>query len=290
MITPDLRARAETLGHALPPLLAEAQHLASVLILGAHGRRRAGQGDGFWQYRTATHGDSLRQIDWRRSARGDTPYLRESEWQAAQSVMLWVDPGQSLDFASREGLPTKAQRARLLALALAVALLRGEERVGLFAPLIPARAGRRQIEPLAEALGQPRPDGDHAAPPLEGMVPHGHAVLISDFLGDLAALEASLARAAALGKRGVLLQILDPAEAEFPFAGRVRFRSVSGGHSHETLSADALRDSYLARLAERQAMLQEFAHQAGWHFHSHSTDASAQGALLWLYRAIERGR
>ena len=44
-----LRTEAETLGQALPPLLAEADHLAATVILGEHGRRRAGMGDEFWQ-------------------------------------------------------------------------------------------------------------------------------------------------------------------------------------------------------------------------------------------------
>jgi hypothetical protein len=72
-------------------LLAQAQHLAATVILGDHGRRQSGTGDAFWQFRQATPGDPLRRIDWRRSARGDVPYVRETEWQAAQSVTLWVD-------------------------------------------------------------------------------------------------------------------------------------------------------------------------------------------------------
>jgi uncharacterized protein (DUF58 family) len=81
--TPALRARAEALGQSLPPLLAEAELLAATVVLGDHGRRRAGMGDEFWQYRPAHAGDSARMIDWRRSARSDSHFVREREWQAA---------------------------------------------------------------------------------------------------------------------------------------------------------------------------------------------------------------
>ena len=86
--THDLRTRAEALGQTLPPLLAEAEMLASTVMLGEHGRRRAGMGDEFWQYRPAHAGDSARMVDWRRSARSDAHFVREREWQGAQSSVL----------------------------------------------------------------------------------------------------------------------------------------------------------------------------------------------------------
>ena len=61
----NLRAEAEALGSTLPPLLAEAEHLAATVLLGEHGRRRAGTGDDFWQYRAAHAGDPVRAVDWR---------------------------------------------------------------------------------------------------------------------------------------------------------------------------------------------------------------------------------
>ena len=126
-----LRAEAELLGQSLPALLAEAEMLAQTVMLGEHGRKRAGQGDEFWQYRPAHMGDSARMIDWRRSARSDATYVREREWQAAQSVTLWVDPARSMTFTGEAARISKADRARVLALALGILMLKGGERVGL---------------------------------------------------------------------------------------------------------------------------------------------------------------
>jgi len=283
----SLRPRAEALGQALPPLLASADHLAATVILGDHGRRRAGMGDEFWQYRPAHAGDSARMIDWRRSARSDAHFVREREWQAAQTVTLWVDASRAMAFTGDRARASKADRARLLALALAVLLLRGGERVGLTGQAVPPRSGRGQVLRLADALEQ---DGaaDYGAPDATGMATHGRAVFISDFLGDLAGVEAAIGAASDKGVRGALVQVLDPAEEDFPFDGRTIFESMGGSLRHETLRAGDLRGRYLARLAERKTRLETLARASGWHYHCHHTGLAAQPALLWLYRALER--
>ena len=285
----DLRARAEALGQSLPPLLAEAEHLASTVILGEHGRRRAGMGDDFWQYRPAHPGDPARSIDWRRSARSDAHFVREREWQAAQSVMLWVDPSRSMGFSGDASRAAKSDRARLLALALAVLLLRGGERVGLAGQGVP-RAGRAQMLRLVERLSLAAPDADYGVPEEDGLVANGRAVFLSDFLGDMTGVEAALARAADRGVRGVLCQVLDPAEEEFPFDGRTIFVSMGGSVTHETQAAGDLRSRYLVRLAARKDRLAELARLSGWHYLTHHTGQAAQSALLWAYQALEGGR
>ena len=285
----DLRSRAETLGQTLPPLLAEAEMLAHTVMLGEHGRRRAGLGDEFWQYRPAHQGDPARMIDWRRSARSDAHFVREREWQAAQSVTLWVDPSKSMGFSGAKGRAAKGDRARLLALAMAVLLLRGGERVGL-AGLAAPRSGRMQLMRLAARLSGVEETADYGAPEVEGMVSHGRAVFLSDFMGDLAAVEAAFARASDRGVKGAALMVLDPAEEEFPFDGRTIFESMGGGVRHETRKAGELRERYLARLAERKDRMAALSRSVGWHFSTHHTGQPAQSALLWLYRALEGGR
>lgn len=281
-----LRTGAEALAAPFPPLLAEAEHLATTVLLGDHGRRRAGLGDSFWQYRPALPWDEARSIDWRRSGRADTAFVREKEWQIAQSVILWVDTAASMEFASTPGGETKAHRARVLALALAVLLLRGGERVGLTGQRLPPRRGREQLTRLTELLSLGT-DADYGTPEATGMLPHSRAVFVSDFLGDMAPVEAALTKAADRGVRGVLLHVLDPSEELFPFTGRTIFESVGGTLSHETLKANDLKDRYLERLAARKDELQRLCMLTGWQYGIHHTDHSAQSALLWLYGALD---
>ena len=282
----SLRAKAEDQAARLPALLARAEHLAGAVRLGAHGRRRAGTGDDFWQYRPAQIGDSRRMIDHRRSAMGDLEFVREREWQIAQSVMLWVDQGASMRFASQAALPQKADRARLLGLALAIMLLRGGERVGLTGTALPPRRGTPQVLRLAEMFCQDDAT-DYSPPEHRAMIPHARAVFISDFMGDLADVQLALTKAADRGVRGVLYHVLDPSEEAFPFTGQTIFQSVGGTLSHETLKASDLKSRYLERLAARKAELQRLCALTGWQYGLHHTDASAQSALLWLYSALD---
>lgn len=284
-----LRQSAEDIAASLPPLLADAEHLAANMMLGEHGRRRPGVGEEFWQYRPAQPSDEARLIDWRRSARSDQHFIREREWQASQTVLIWVDRAQSMGFASKN-LPTKGNRARTLALATAILMLRAGERVGLTGYTVPPRTGSLQLLRLTEALLQTDETSDYGAAETTGMLPKSRALFVSDFMGPLAPARDALLQAAERGVRGAILQVLDPEEEAFPYDGRTVFQSMSGGITHETLQAGNLRGRYLERLAERKAELAELAQVAGWQYACHHTGESAQSALLWLYGALEKVR
>lgn len=286
---PQLRRRAEAAASRLPPLLARADNLANTVLLGDHGRRRAGLGDDFWQYRAVQSGDSYRMIDWRKSAKTDTQYVRQKEWQIAQSVTMWIDNAASMDYTSHKKLVPKSDRARLLALAVAILMIRAGERVGLAGTALPPKRGEGQIWRLSQALLE---DGDHdyGSPEARAMIPNSRALFISDFMGDFEAVEHALYKAADRGVRGVVLQILDPAEEAFPFSGRAIFESMKAQVTHETRKASELREQYVARLQDRKRALRKLARITGWQYECHHTDAPVQTALLWLFRALERGR
>ncbi len=285
--TQPLEARATALAGNLPPLLARAYRLADAVFLGEQGRRQPGQGDAFWQYRPAQAGDAAHAIDWRRSARSDQHFVQQKEWQAAQTVMFWADSAASMRFASGDA-PSKGARAALLALALSVLLIRGGERVGLCD--LPAGRGQVQLARLAEALAAPASTAEYGSPDVAMIPRHARAVFLSDFLGDIGALQAALATLAERGVSGALVMVLDAAEEDFPFSGRTIFQSMGGGLSHETRRAADLRARYLERLAARKAALAALAGQVGWQFHLHHTSDAPTAALLWLYQAMEAKR
>ena len=283
-----LRRDAEKISGALPPLLVEAERLVSTLAIGVHGRRRAGIGETFWQYRQAEPGDSLSDIDWRRSAGSDQLFVRETEWEAAESVVLWCDRARAMDFKSETLDWTKADRARLLTLATAVLLNRGGERFGLLGSEAERpRTGETQLMRVAGWLGA----RDHNAPdfgaPPQGLMPKaGKAVFFSDFMGPRDAVLPALLNAAGQGTGGVFVMVLDPVEEEFPFDGRTRFTSVGNTVRYETDQAAGLREAYLARLAERREELADVARRAGWHLLLHRTDESPRVPLVRLHAIL----
>lgn len=286
----ELRPAAQDLAARLPPLLAEAQRLAASVVMGSHGRRQAGAGEEFWQFRPALPGDEWRRIDWRRSARSDAHFIRQQEWQAAQSVLFWIDGAQSMRFTGARGRDSKGARAALLGLAAMILLLRGGERVGLFEDSEPPRSGETQIDRICAQIASRDEGEDYGLPAERVFARHSRAVFLSDFLGDPERLDSVLSNAAARGVSGALVHLLDPMEESFPYDGRTEFRSMAGALRFETLRARGLRDDYLERLAALKARLQGAAERAGWRYLCHHTDQPAQPALMWLYQTLEAGR
>ncbi|MBI2718844.1 MAG: DUF58 domain-containing protein [Rhizobiales bacterium] len=273
----DAAARASG---ALPPLLVEAERVAATVILGIHGRKRAGPGENFWQYRPYSFGDSVTRVDWHKSARSDRVFIRENEWEAANTLWLWASPAPSMNYSSHLSQVSKRDRANLLALALASLALRAHERVGLIgAPEAPGYSRAillKLAERLIGAAGPPLP-APSRPPRLAG------AVLIGDFFETPEALAAAFAPLAEARVAGHLVQVTDPAEETLPWSGRVEFREIGGPRQFLAGKAEALREAYGERLAAHRDALRQLAARLGWTFTLHRTDASPVSCLLALH-------
>jgi uncharacterized protein (DUF58 family) len=282
--------RAEALAARLPPLLVAAERVAATVAQGVHGRRRVGSGDSFWQFRPFVTGDMIARIDWRQSAKSGRPephgwFVRETEWEAAQTVCLWHDTSASMRWRSDLATVEKQERAALLLLALAALLLRGGERVVLLRENARPLAGRAGLDRLAEALAGSAPD--EAGMPTNLAIPrHARVVLFGDFLSPLPEIQAVVARLAGIPVTGTLLQVLDPAEALLPYSGRVRFRGLE--HEGETLipRVEGVREAYAERLQAQQDGLRALCQAASFGFGIHHTDHPPEAALLALYLAM----
>lgn len=285
-----LTHRAEALGASLPPLLVAAERVASTVWQGVHGRRRVGQGDSFWQFRPFTAGDAAARIDWRQSARGDRYFVRETEWEAAQTVALWRDAGAAMRWKSALAPVRKIERAELLLLALAALLLRGGERISLLSALSRfsphALSGRGSLGRIVEAL----PETGLEGLPSAGTLPrNANVVLFSDMLTPLEEVQALVRGFSAASAQGHILQVLDPAEAALPYEGRVRF--VFEREAGTLIPrVEGIREAYAARLREQQAGLRDICNAAGWRFSVHRTDHAPEAALLSLFLALSPER
>ena len=281
-----MRGEAEALASALPALMLEAEQRAATVLAGMHGRRRAGPGETFWQYRPYVQGDSYAQIDWRQSARvADRLYVRQREWEVAATLWIWRDGGASLDFASSKNLPTKRYRANILATALTSLLARAGERIGLAGSDRRPFIGRRAPELFAEKL-MGLHDEDRLPPQIEGRG-HKRYVLISDFYTDLDTLEDRLKTLALDHARAHLIQVVDPSEEDFPFEGRTEFLPAERGGTPLLFgNAGSIAPDYARIYRAHRGALQDLCAHYGWTFSVHRTDHPAQAALSALYRAL----
>jgi len=260
-----------------------AERVASTVAQGVHGRRRIGTGDSFWQFRPFVTGDAATRIDWRQSAKSDRAYIRDMEWEAAQTVCLWRDASPSMAWRSAGALPEKRERAELLALALASLLIRAGEQIRLIG--LPGRvfSGRSALEPLCQAL----PARTEGLPVPASLPRHATAVLIGDFLSPLAEFKACLSRLAETPLSGQVLMVLDPAELSLPYDGRVRFRGLEGEADTLIPRVSSVRDAYADALAAQQSGLAAICAAAGFGFATHRTDHPPEAALLALWMALD---
>jgi uncharacterized protein (DUF58 family) len=280
-----LHQQAEALADRLPPLLVAAERVAATVAQGVHGRRRVGVGETFWQFRQYQPGDDTAQVDWRQSARSAQLFLRDQEWEAAETVWLWADASGSMGYSSTPRVPTKADRAVLLLLALASLLTRAGERIALLGDQRRPTGGRAAVANLCERL-RSNPEALTSVVPIQQLPRHARLVLISDFFIPLEELRERLRGFVAMGIRGHLLQVLDPAEPILPFAGRVRFEGLENDGAALIGNVESIRVRYRDRIAAHREGLRELARSFGWTLASHVTDHPPEPPLLALYNAL----
>jgi uncharacterized protein (DUF58 family) len=276
-----------SLADSMPRLILEARRVAATVIHGAHGRRRAGPGENFWQYRRFVSGEPASRVDWRRSARDDHLYVREREWEAAHTVWIWPDRSPSMHFASPLVRDTKLYRTLVVALALAEVLVEGGERVGI--PGLTRPTGSRNVvELIAQAILHDR-DERLSLPPNFVPSPLAEVVLLSDLWSDIGEVRRKMTQLAGRGTRGHVVQIVDPAEETFPYWGRVEFIEPEGSGSVTAGRAETWRADYTARVARHRAEIRRETDRLGWSFTIHRTDRPPSELLLALHARIAAG-
>ena len=273
--------QGRSLAAAMPRLILEARRIAATVIHGLHGRRRAGTGENFWQYRRFVSGEPAHRVDWRRSARDDHLYVREREWEAAHTVWLWPDRSPSMGFVSNLANDTKLERVLVVAFALAEILVEGGERVGIPGVLRPT-ANRNVIDKIAQSVIHDL--GERTSlPPSFAPSPLAEVVLLSDLWSPIGEVRTTLAQLFAGGAHGHVVQVVDPAEETFPYSGRVEFVEPEGAGAITAGRAETWRADYVSRIARHRAEIRAETDRLGWSFAVHRTDRPASELLLALH-------
>jgi uncharacterized protein (DUF58 family) len=271
----------------MPRLILEARRVAATVIHGLHGRRRAGPGENFWQYRRFTSGEPAARVDWRRSARDDHLYVREQEWEAAHTVWIWPDRSPSMNFASPLVRDTKLFRTLVVALALAEILVEAGERVAV--PGLTRPTGSRNIiDRMAQAIVHDSSERT-SLPPSFAPSPLAEVVLLSDLWSDIAEVRRTITQLSGSGARGHVVQIVDPAEETFPYWGRIEFVEPESGGRITAGRAETWRTDYTARVQRHRTEIRNETDRLGWSFTIHRTDRPASELLLALQARIGAG-
>ena len=263
-----LRAEAEHIARQLPHVTLQAQ-ASEAAHVGSAGRKRAGSGEHFWQYRRYAHEDAADRIDWRRSAKGDQYFVRETELETSRTFLFWADPHPGFDWTGEEGRLTKADVAKIIMMALGILLSKEGERIGALGSGRNPSFGKRALDRLGEDLCC---DPNGSVPAFPG-APKSAAglILASDFYDPIETWKQRLGALAAKCPEGVLLAISDPVEIDFPFEGRVKF-SRPGEKLNKILGrAETVSDDYKQVFAAHREAIRALAAKIGWRMVEHRT-------------------
>lgn len=286
----EVQSKAENVAGQVPKMLMAAHTAAASILSGEHTRNRAGQGERFWQFREYTTHDRPQDIDWRQSAKTDRIYVREKEKQSSQTLLVWVNDGDGMNWRGSEDVPTKRAVAEVIALAVAILASHSGEMFRLFKQgARPARTDRA-IETLAETLVNDRENHASLQSLFSTAVPDRCIpVLVGDFLLPVEDLDMLLSGFAEKCRGGALVQVLDPAEINLPYQGRVEFASADGANREVVENVSAIRQTYQDRLAAHNEKLQKLAQKYNWNFYQMTTDQDPALLVreLWMALALE---
>jgi uncharacterized protein (DUF58 family) len=285
----------------LAPLRLRARQIAEGIYAGAHRSMLHGAGVEFGGYREYVAGDDLRRLDRRSLLRHGRLVVRQFETETERSLCLLVDASASMAFRSAAAPAAKLAFAALVASALTrVAIATGDPVSvtfvgGVDAASIGPSGGREQFERIVSAFESMGAGGDVYADPamldralgVVGRIARRGALVIvlSDLLDWPSGAAERLALLATRGRVLCVVQILDPAEAGFPYSGTVLFRALEGQHVVET-DPDVTRDQYLGNLAELTGEWRGAVVRRGGRFLSTTTSSRPAAVVGEIVRAI----
>ena len=283
-----LRNRAEGEISDLPALMIEAERAVRSVLHGEHAQRKSGAGEKFWQYREYAQGDPLQRIDWRQSAKTDRIYIRQKEHQTTQTAVLWCAKHAGMDFKSKGMALSKIDSARIISMSLALLITNAGDQVGLL--------GRKQFgrnEKTLELIGSMLCNSEKntsALPPSDQPLPrHASLIMAGDFLEPIDEIKAALKPLSGQCDSGVIVQVLDPAEMDLPYDGRMIFESPDKSNRSVVNHVGSIREAYQARINAHMAELESFAKQCGWHYVLHATHRPISETLSTIWEQMGRG-
>jgi uncharacterized protein (DUF58 family) len=273
--------RADEAASRLPDLIIRSDKAVRMVLSGSHSQKRAGTGEDFWQYREYIEGDRPQDIDWRRSARGDRTFVRQKEWQTTQPILFWCQRNQAMTFSSSKALPSKGDDAIVIMLALTQLLNQAGELTGVLSGTLKPNRSTRLRSELAQYVYEtvtselPHPNYDHI--PL-----NSHAILIGDFLSPPTMLNDMARALSSRVSKTTIIQVLDPAEIELPYSGRIIFENDAAGSKQIIENVEAVRQAYAHRMEAHINFVRNLCKKHQWDYVLHRTDQDVSLALLAL--------
>jgi len=223
-------------------------------MTGRHRSRQRGFSAEFAEHREYVAGDDVRYVDWKVYGRSDRYYLKQFEDETNFSCWLVLDTSESMSYRSADATLSKLDHARRAAAALAWLVLRQADAVGLatvagtLQHLLPPSTQPSHLQQLNQALLEANAAGPTGLGAAFGelasrLTRPAVVICFSDLFDDLDEIVVGLEQLAWRGHDVAVLQVIDPAEEDFPFEDPTRFVGMEG-EADQVVEPRALADAY----------------------------------------------
>ena len=225
--------------HKLGRLVLLSRYTVEGNLAGAHRSPLRGPSSEFADHKSYGIGDDPKHIDWRVFGRTDRYFVKRYEDETNLRVYIALDRSASMAYSSTGG-ETKFQYACHLAAALGYVIVKARDSVGLYlhAEKVDVRmdAGNsfQHLNNLLKHLqSHPPGAGTSIAPTLHEIAGsvrrRALIIVISDLLGDEAAVTVALAHLRKQHHDVIIFQVLDPAEVDLSFKKACELRDLETG-------------------------------------------------------------
>ncbi len=218
----------------------------------------------FAQHREYVPGDDLKHLDWKVYSRTGRFYLKQYEEETNLVLWLLVDASESMQYGSGPFLPDgrpiirKYDYASMAAAAFSYLTLHQQDSIGLATfdnqvrTLLRPSGQMSHLKQIVTILNQGAgKERTHLAPIFhdlaERITRRGIIVILSDFFDELDDIVAGLKHLRHKRHEVIVMQVLDRAEAEFPFQEATLFRGLEQWPELLT-DPRSLRDGYLEQI------------------------------------------
>ncbi|MAZ95318.1 MAG: DUF58 domain-containing protein [Planctomycetaceae bacterium] len=282
---------------SLKGLRLRARQIVEGYMVGLHRSPLRGFSIEFAEHREYAPGDDVRHVDWKVFGRTDKFYVKQYEDETNLICYLVLDVSESMAYQGPGSAMSKLEYARCLVAAFSWLVLQQQDAVAL------ATIGEQVHDRLRPASHPSQ--WDNVLRMLEGASPagatrigstlhelaeryrkRGIVIILSDLFTEVDELIAGLRHFGHRRHDVVVLEVLDPAELDFPFQ---RFSSFQGFEQLGNLLADpaAIRTGYLKEMEESRNKVKQEVRKLGMELVSVRTDTPFDVAMREFLEARE---
>ena len=257
-------------------------------MIGQHKSPFKGSSVEFVEHRQYTPGDEIRHIDWRAFGKTGKYYIKEFEEETNLRAYLLLDASGSMSYG--KSTVTKFEYARLLAASFGYLLTAQRDAVGLITwndrprDRIEPSTNPKNFKLIIDTLENTHPKRETSIGPLlESVLPtikrRSLVIILSDFFDDVSHLETALQRVRQSRHEAILLQVIAPEEADFPFEKPTQFRSLERDGHRILVDPHRLRRLYLKQFEKFQRDLKQITTRMGFDLLQMTTATPLQQSL-----------